>query len=128
YLTTVLLTSRGMISLIAWHKLGRGGWGARGWAIAASAFAIVAARMGTHGAITLIEGVAGLIIFSLGDEFVPKTVAAKPVRMAGDGTSRIIDWGGTALIYIGFIAGSRFWWMWAVEHDLPVRGSFLERL
>jgi hypothetical protein len=113
---------------IAWRKLGTGAKGARGWAIAASVSLILNGFSNPRGAIWWIAGVCGLIVFIFKRDAVSAAVVSKPVRMAGDGTSGVLDWVGTAVIYAGLIVGSSFWSAWARGHGLPPRGQLIERL
>ena len=117
-----------VVCLTAWRKLGTGGKGARGWAIAASALLIFIGWANPHGTIWWIGGVCGLIVFSFKRESASAAIAVKPARMAGDGTSRVLDWIGTAVIYAGLIIGGAFWSAWALGHGLPQKGPFIESL
>lgn len=117
-----------VVCFTAWHKLGAGAKGARGWAIAASALLILIGWANPRGAIWSIAGVCGLVVFSVFGEAVSGAAVPKPARMAGDGTSGVLDWIGTGVIYVGLIVGSSFWSAWALGHGLPPRGPFFERL
>jgi multisubunit Na+/H+ antiporter MnhG subunit len=99
-----------VVCFTAWRKLGTGGKGARGWAIAASVLLILVGWTSPRGrTMWWIAGVGGLIVFSLKRGSVSAIVVRKPARMAGDGTSGVLDWVGTAVIYAGVIVGSSLW-------------------
>ncbi len=98
-----------VVCFTAWRKLGTGSKGARGWAIAASVLLILNGWGNRGGSIWGIAGVCGLIFFSFKTGSVSATVVRKPARMAGDGTSGVLDWVGTAVIYAGVIVASSLW-------------------
>ena len=74
--------------------------------------------------LVLAAGIAGLVAFARRDSMPQPVFAAKPLRIAGDGTSRLLD-GVAWLIGIGGYIGGRYLWVhWAHAHGLsPDRGS-----
>lgn len=126
-LTIVPLTVGTVVCLTAWRKLATGAKGARAWAIAASVLLVVLG-LPIRATIWIIAGLCGLLVFSLNGASGSAAAAPKPARMRGDGTSGVLDWVGTALIYGGLWLGSGFWSTWAVHQGLPPRGPFLVRL
>lgn len=126
---------------VAWWKVTQKKPGARGWAIAASlatllqALPIGAAEyffwahgyskssfgiLAVGGALSLV-GIAGLVAFMPRDALSrPDELAAKRPRIAGDGTSGVVD-----IVALLIVAGGYYWvhheWMrWGSGRQLPL--------
>jgi hypothetical protein len=136
-------------SAMAWWTLRKGKPSGRAWAIAASImnlpipvlshlrFSNVAANM-LHipeDVIGIVIGVAGLIAFwpQGAKAAVAKSIPArapKPVRIAGDGTSRLKDYlsQGVSVAIVWVCFGQ--WSAWAIRHELVYPGlvSFLVQM
>ncbi len=129
---------------MAWWSVKRGKASARGWAIAASLaillqsipFSLVAYLEWAHGGghwvhqlvlsgIALALGVAGLVAFARrGAAAQVSTEATHPARIAGDGTSAIVDRLAWILGVCGYFAGQSLWMRWAQAQHLPVSSGF----
>ncbi len=129
FLRTGFICAGTVVCFTAWRKLGTGAKGARVWAIAASVLLIFIGWASPRGAtIWWVAGVCGLVVFSFKTGSASAAVVTKPARMAGDGTSGVLDWVGMAIIYAGLIVGNTLWSAWALGHGLPPKGGFFERL
>jgi hypothetical protein len=133
----------GFIYGMAWWTTKKGRKSARSWAIAASLtmlllsvplmfatyYVVTYSRKGGTGVIVLaglilVLGVAGLIAFARRDSMDQMLTPIKPERIAGDGTSRLLD-GVAWLIGVGGYIGGRYLWVqWGRAHGIaPNRGS-----
>jgi len=128
-----------VVFAMAWWTLKNGKPSGRGWAIAASIailvqslpillatfFALMHAALShfigllIFDGVALAIGVAGLIVF------VPRSATAqtpvnavKPAKIAGDGTSRILDTIAWALQIAGYWFGMSWWYRWARAEGL----------
>jgi hypothetical protein len=129
--TNAIFALFGTIPAIAWWTLKSGRKSGRIWALAASLVSlpipilsafqpwwILLARFHVpHFLPGTLVGVAGLVAFWKSEHRVtaPKP---KPVRIAGDGTSKVKDWiaqgASIAIVWVGFGA----WGRWATAHHL----------
>jgi hypothetical protein len=133
--TTLLMAVFDGASAVAWWTLRKGKPSARGWAIAASVLNLpipafshlrasnVAANL-LHVPDVLVGSliaVAGLVAFLPKNALLGKTARArapKPVRIAGDGTSKLKDH-LSQLTAIAIVWVSLAWWgQWASAHQL----------
>jgi hypothetical protein len=67
----------------------------------------------------LILGVAGVIAFARRDAMAQPVATPKPQRIAGDGTSRILDVAAWVLVFAGYILGMSCWDQWGHAQNLP---------
>jgi hypothetical protein len=127
---------------MAWWSVRRKKSSARGWALAASSalaflavpFSIVAyfslryssqSAVATYfvslSAVLVAPGVAGVIAFAAKDSFGSPEIgpAARPPRIAGDGTSNWLDRAIWVIAVAGYYLGQVQWYRWGSAHDLP---------
>ncbi len=124
----------------AWWKVREGKPAARGWAIAASLAMILlsvpmfiaAFYAWVHGSrahgmrsvmlqgVLVAFGIAGLLAFARRDSLnqTPLT-PARPARIAGDGTSSLLDKVAWMLAVAGYFLGQYLWASWGRSHHLP---------
>jgi hypothetical protein len=124
----------------------RGKPGARAWAIAASVTLLllcvpvtfVTIYVAKHAsfrqmpgnflifnAIALAFGIAGLVAFGPRDAAAASQRPPKPPRIAGDGTSQLLDVLVSVLSFAGYVAAMRWWWRWGQAHRLVHRPNGL---
>jgi hypothetical protein len=124
---------------MAWWTIKWGKVSGRGWAIAASLvmvlqsipFFILPLLLWTRiphghmkgllilGLLMLALGIAGLVAFAQRDTMAQPLSAAKPPRIAGDGTSRLLDGIAWIIGVAGYFAAMFYWRRWGVEQHLP---------
>jgi hypothetical protein len=131
----------------AWWTVKRGKRSARWWAIAASLamlllsiplmvaafYAVLYAPRGFAGililaVLVLALGVAGLVAFAQSNSMEQAIGAAKPLRIAGDGTSRLVDGIACVVGLVGVIAGMNLYLRWGHSHGLPITNGYLSFL
>jgi hypothetical protein len=138
--TTLIVVVMASLSLLifgmAWWTVRNGKHWARTWAIAASlvliltmspvlfwgrlmplSFLIIYAAL-------LAAGIAGLVAF------IPRSANApiktpKPPRIAGDGTSSVLDVLAWVLGAAGYFAGMNQWYRWSLAHHLHVKIGYV---
>jgi hypothetical protein len=132
---------------MAWWTVKHGKASGRGWAIGASlstiftGFLIVlpalffgvgeSAPPGVFTALLLVGGVvpamgiAGLVAFGRCDSMLQPVYPAKPLRIAGDGTSRLLDGLSWLIAIAGYIWGMNCWYRWGEVRHLPVHFGFV---
>jgi hypothetical protein len=123
---------------MAWWRIKKGKPSARGWAIAASLSLILSSitiilplramwkyfpvgisiGLLVLCGVMIALGIAGLVAFGRRDSMAQPVIAAKPPRIAGDGTSRLID----VIVWIvgiaGYLWGLNLWEQWGRSHGL----------
>lgn len=124
---------------VAWWTVKQGKASGRGWAIAASLvmvlqtipFFIVLFVLWTrfplshmNGLIILCTsmlaiGIAGLVAFARRNAMAQPVIAAKPPRIAGDGTSHLLDGLAWLLGIAGYFAAMFCWRRWGAAQHLP---------
>jgi hypothetical protein len=112
---------------MAWWTLPKGKTSSRVWAITASLLNIPLFWIGRPIWISTAAGIAGLCVFSRREALA--WIAVKPAkepRVAGDGTSRLVDLTAQVAMYGGVLAGLFWWSRWAetknlsTVHGLPI--------
>jgi hypothetical protein len=76
-------------------------------------------RFGVIDGFLLILGVAGVVAFARRDAMAQPITAPKPPRIAGDGTSRLLDTAAWVLAFAGYILGMTCWNQWGHAQNLP---------
>jgi len=125
---------------MAWWTVKKGKASAGGWAISTSLaiflqsipFFVVTHYVWTYAprgswmgllvidGLLLAHGVPGLIAFAYRDALAkPPLEPAKPPRIAGDGTSRLLDWIAWPLGFAGVFGGLEWWEHWSQTQRLP---------
>ena len=139
--TEWIVLSMVLVSLVvfsmAWWTLQFGKRGARAWAIAASIVLILTQAplfylwrawfsfsLMIVPASLMAVGITGLVAFVQPGSIVP-ALNNKPQRVAGDGTSWILDAVTWLLGTCAYIAGMNLWESWARAVDLPMNFGFL---
>jgi len=133
---TVLAFLYGM----AWWTVKKGKKSAGGWAISTSlaillhsipffvvtyyvwAYAPRGAWIGflAIDGLLLAHGVPGLVAFAYRGALAKLPLEpAEPPRIAGDGTSRLLDWTAWLLAFAGVLAGLEWWDRWSHTQNLP---------
>ena len=69
--------------------------------------------------IVLAIGIPGLVAFARRDSIARPVIAAKPPRIAGDGTSRWLDAIAWLLGLAGYFVAIIYWHRWGVSQHLP---------
>lgn len=142
-LLTIILVSPAFVAFLngmAWWTVKKGKTSARGWAIAASLSLIISsipvfapalfARKYTPiefliglfviGAAMMAIGISGLVAFVRRDAVAQAQIdAARPLRIAGDGTSYLLEAIAWLLGLAGFFAGMSWWHRWGQAQHLP---------
>jgi hypothetical protein len=78
-------------------------------------------------AVTVAIGIAGLVAFGSREAAVQRRQVIHPPRVAGDGTSGWMDTFSVIVGVAGYLAGMRWWILWAWGHHLPPRhGSLVQ--
>jgi len=77
--------------------------------------------------ISVALGIAGLIAFTRSDANTHIN-PTKPIRIAGDGTSRLVDVIAWVLGFGGFLAGMKWYESWSYAHQLPISSWFLSTI
>ena len=129
---------------MAWWTVKKGKTSARGWAIAASISLLLSSiplvlpmiyswkyfpvgviyiLLAICGAM-IVLGIAGLVAFAPRDAMAQPVVAAKPPRIAGDGTSGLIDGIAWIIGIAGYIAGMNWWYRWGRAQHLAVSNGY----
>jgi Peptidase family M50 len=144
----VLLAPLGLAVVygIAWRKLKYGKPAARGWAIAASLVTMLQAilfsalmyytsTLATHrlpadlfvfNALLLALGIAGLAAFAPRSAVTAAPLATpKPARIAGDGTSAILDQVAIVAAVVGYFACQFLWLRWGRVYHLTFIHGYL---
>jgi hypothetical protein len=124
---------------MAWWTIKKGKTAARGWATAASLSLILSSilvlapgffawkytpiklLMGSFviGAAIMALGISGLVAFARRDSMAQPVIAAKPPRIAGDGTNYLLEALAWLLGIAGFIAATFQWHRWGLAQHLP---------
>src|SRR5271157_651667 len=124
---------------MAWWTVKKGKTTARGWAIAASISLILSSipvlasgifawkytpiefliGLFVIGAAIMALGIVGLVAFTRRDAMAQPVIAAKPPRIAGDGTSYLLEAIAWLLGIAGFLAGMSWWHRWGQAQHLP---------
>ena len=138
----------GILYGMAWWKVRRGKASGRGWAIAASLvmvlqsipFFIVPFLVRAQVPLSRVRaelilavfmlalGIAGLVAFARRDAMSKPVIAAKPQRIAGDGTSRVLDGILWVIGFAGYFGAMYLWRRWGAAHQLPTSYIGLLRL
>jgi hypothetical protein len=128
------------INGMAWWTIRKGKGTARGWAIAACLTLILSSILllipmksiwgyfpaGVMIAIlalcvaTIVIGISGLVAFARRDSVARPLETAKPPRIAGDGTSSLLDSIAWLLGLTGYFAGMSWWYRWGRAQHLPL--------
>jgi hypothetical protein len=134
----------GAVYGMAWWTAKSGKRSARAWAIAASLGMLILSlplltalffilayspRMAIgfliFDGLVVALGIAGLVAFGRRDSMVQPVYPAKPPRIAGDGTSRLLDGVAGFIGFGGYIAGRYLWVQWGHARGISMnRGSF----
>lgn len=119
---------------MAWWTVRKQKRFARGWAVVAclemiliSIMQFIPIRAATHrshhfgsfNALLIALGIAGIIAFARRDSMAEPLKAAKPPRIAGDGTSKLLDVLVGVVSVAGYILGSMLWFRWSQAQQLP---------
>ena len=125
---------------VAWWTVKKGKSSASGWALAASLSLILSSilvlapgffawkytpiefLMGSFviGAAILAIGISGLVAFARRNEVTQIPMeAARPLRIAGDGTSYLLEAITWLFAIAGFIAAMFYWHRWGLAQHLP---------
>jgi len=126
----------------AWWTVKRGKRSARAWAIVASLamlllsiplmvaafYAVLYAPRGFAGililaVLVLALGVAGLVAFAQPNSMDQAIGIAKPMRIAGDGTSWLVDGLAWIVGFGGYIGGRYLWVQWGRTHGILLHRS-----
>jgi hypothetical protein len=125
---------------MAWRTVKKGKSSARGWAIAASLSLILSSilvlvpgffawkytpiefliGLFVIGAAMMAVGISGLVAFARRNSMAQPVIAAKPPRIAGDGTSRLLEILAFLVGIIGVYNGITWWLRWGSANGLPV--------
>jgi hypothetical protein len=128
-----------LLNGMAWWTVRKGKASGRGWAIAASLSLILLSipifasgffawkytpikfLMGLFviGASMMAFGITGLVAFARSDAMAQPVVAAKPPRIAGDGTSNMLEAIAWLLGIAGYFAAIFQWHRWGQAQHLP---------
>jgi hypothetical protein len=138
-LVLVLPLVLGIVHGAAWWTVKRGKRAARGWAIAASLgtllfsiplivaafYALTYAPRGFAGililaVLVLALGVAGLVAFVQPNSTEQALGPAKPPRIAGDGTSWLVDVMAWIVGFVGYFGGRYLWVHWGRTHGISL--------
>jgi Zn-dependent protease len=133
------------INGMAWWTIRKGKVTARGWAIAACIMLILASSLlilpmkatwrylPVSVSITLLAlnvamivlGISGLVAFAHRDSTAQALKTAKPLRIAGDGTSSLLDKIVWLLAIAGYWGGMDCWDRWGRAHQLTFDYGYL---
>jgi hypothetical protein len=126
---------------MAWWAIGKSKSSARIWALAASASLVlqggvflamvsfVMSRYRVHGSpngligfcvLNLAAGIAGIVAFGRRDATAAPIAKPKPQRIAGDGTSLIVDKLAVLFSLAGYFGGQYLWVRWGMRAQLPI--------
>jgi hypothetical protein len=75
-------------------------------------------HFGIFEGLLLALGIAGLLAFARRDAMAQPVIAAKPPRIAGDGTSRLLDGIAWIVGIAGYLWGRHLWVQWGLAHGL----------
>ena len=76
-------------------------------------------HFGIFEGLLLALGIAGLVAFARRDAMAQPVIAAKPPRIAGDGTSRLLDGIAWIIGVAGYFAAMFYWHRWGEAQHLP---------
>lgn len=125
---------------MAWFAIARGKASARAWVLAASTalvlvsipLCVLAALQYAHSSpgahasnaifalILFAVGLLGFVVFARRIETAHSSASAKPVRVAGDGTSTLGDKIAWVVSSIGYFLCQQLWVHWAEHRGLPI--------
>jgi hypothetical protein len=129
---------------MAWWTIKNGRPSGRGWAIAASLSLVVSGILiilpmwntwkyfpvGISVMLLILcgammaLGIAGLVAFARRDSMAQPVFAAKPPRIAGDGTSRLLDGAALLLVVAGYFWAIHLWRHWGLACGLTMSDGF----
>lgn len=131
----------GYLYAMAWWTTRKGKASARAWALGASllitlqgipllGFALYTARvfpderlpqsMVLLNAIMTVLGILGLVVYARRDSTAVPAVPKKPPRIAGDGTSAVMDLLAWIVAIAGYFLLENLWMHWWKTHNLPL--------
>lgn len=135
---------------MAWWTVRQGKASARGWSIAASLSLITTGILvvlpflrfgvgentprGVFAALLLVGGavpaigITGLVAFGRRDSMIQRVYPAKPPRIAGDGTSRLLDGLSWLMAIAGYIYVMNCWYRWGYARHLSVHFGYISWL
>jgi hypothetical protein len=119
---------------IAWWTIKRQRRFARFWAIVGSlAFVLMSLtsflphpaashrihHYGIMDGALMVLGIAGIVAFAQSDAMAHPVEPAKAPRIAGDGTSKLLDALVGVIAVVGYFSGSMLWFRWSEAQQLP---------